>query len=62
MTVPPARTPPGNGGTALVSLGHNGGATPRPYADITVVPGGGAASISYASNNARGAFTLNPPR
>ena len=60
MTVPPARTPAGNGGTALVSLGHNGGATPRPYADITVVPGGGAASISYASNNARGAFTLNP--
>jgi hypothetical protein len=60
MTVPPARTPPGNGGTALVSLGHNGGATPRPYADITVVPGGGVDSISYASNNARGAFTLNP--
>jgi len=28
MTVPPARTPAGNGGTALVSLGHNGGATP----------------------------------
>ena len=60
MTVPPARTPAGNGGTALVSLGHNGGATPRPYADITVVPGGGAASIGYASNNARGAFTVNP--
>jgi len=60
LTVPPARTPPGNGGTELVSLGHNGGATPRPYADITVVPGGGVASISYASNNARGAFTLNP--
>ena len=60
MTVPPARTPAGNGGTALVSLGHNGGATPRPYADITVVPGGGVASISYASNNARGAFTVNP--
>ena len=60
MTMPPAQTPAGNGGTALVSLGHNGGATPRPYADITVVPRGGAASISYASNNARGAFTLNP--
>ena len=28
MTVPPAQTPPGNGGTALVSLGHNGGPTP----------------------------------
>ena len=59
MTVPPAQTPAGNG-TALVSLGHNGGATPRPYAQITVVPGGGAASISYASNDARGAFMVNP--
>jgi Peptidase A4 family len=59
MTVPAAQTPAGNG-TALVSLGHNGGATPRPYADITVVPGGGAGSISYASNDARGAFTVNP--
>ena len=60
MTMPPAQAPAGNGGTALVSLGHNGGATPRPYADIMVVPGGGAASISYASNNVRGAFTVNP--
>ena len=60
MTMPPAQTPAGNGGTALVSLGHNGGATPRPYADIMVKPGGGAASISYASNNAAGAFRLNP--
>ena len=60
MTMPPARTPAGNGGTALVSLGHNGGPTPRPYADITIVPGGGAASIGYASNNARGVFRLNP--
>jgi len=60
VTVPPAQTPPGNGGTALVALGHNGGATPRPYADIMVKPGGGAASISYASNNAAGAFRLNP--
>jgi hypothetical protein len=60
LTMPPARTPAGNGGTALVSLGHNGGATPRPYANITVEPGGGAASIGYASNNARGVFRLNP--
>ncbi|HET9966982.1 MAG TPA: hypothetical protein VFQ68_02030 [Streptosporangiaceae bacterium] len=58
--MPPARTPAGNGGTALVSLAHNGGATPRPYADITVGPGGGKASISYATNDARGAFTVNP--
>jgi hypothetical protein len=60
MTMPPAQTPAGNGGTALVGLGHNGGATPRPYANIMVKPGGGAASISYASNNAAGAFTVNP--
>jgi hypothetical protein len=60
MTVPPARTPAGNGGTALVSLAHNGGATPRPYADITVAAGGGAASVRYASNNADGAFTMSP--
>jgi hypothetical protein len=60
MTMPPARKPAGNGGTALVSLGHNGGPTPRPYADITIVPGGGAASIGYASNDARGVFRLNP--
>lgn len=60
VTMPAARKPAGNGGTALVSLGHNGGPTPRPYANITIVPGGGAASIGYASNNARGVFRLNP--
>ena len=60
MTVPAAQAPAANGGTALVSLGHNGGPTPRPYADITVTPGGGAASISYDSNAAHGAFTISP--
>ncbi len=60
MTVPPAQTPPANGGTALVSLGHNGGPTPRPYANIQVTTGGGAGSISYDSNNAQGTFTVNP--
>jgi len=60
MTMPPARTPAGNGGTALVSLAHNGGATPRPYADITVAPGGGKAGISYATNDARGTFAISP--
>jgi len=48
------------GGTALVSLAHNGGATPRPYADITVAPGGGKAGISYATNDARGTFAISP--
>ena len=60
MTVPSAQAPTGNGGMVLVSLGHNGGPTPRPYADITVVPGGGAGSIGYDSNAARGTFTVNP--
>jgi hypothetical protein len=58
--VPPAQTPPGNGGTALVSLLHNGGPTPRPYANIQVTPGGGAGSISYMSNAAQGTFTVSP--
>lgn len=60
MTVPPARTPPANGGSALVTLGHNGGPTPRPYANIQVLPGGGAGSISYDSNAAHGPFTVAP--
>jgi hypothetical protein len=60
LTVPTARTPAANGGTALVGLGHNGGPTPRPYANIEVVPGGGAGSISYACNAAAGTFTVNP--
>ncbi|MGO9079985.1 MAG: hypothetical protein ACLQDY_13220 [Streptosporangiaceae bacterium] len=60
MTVPPAQTPAANGGTAFVTLLHNGGATPRPYANIEVLPGGGAGSISYTSNAAAGTFTVNP--
>jgi hypothetical protein len=55
MTMPPAQTPAANGGTALVGL-----LSPRPYAEITVKPGGGAGSISYTSNSAVGAFKLNP--
>jgi hypothetical protein len=60
MTVPPAQVPAANGGTALITLGHNGGPTPRPYADIEVLPGGGAGSLSYTSNEAYGTFTLAP--
>ncbi len=60
MTVPPAQTPAANGGTTLVTLGHNGGPTPRPYANIEILPGGGAGSISYASNAAAGTFTVSP--
>jgi len=60
LTVPARQVPPANGGTALVALGHNGGATPRPYANIEVLPGGGAGSISYTCNAASGRFTISP--
>ena len=60
MTVPPAQTPAANGGTALVTLLHGGGPTPRPYANIQVTPGGGAGSISYDSSAAQGTFTVSP--
>ena len=60
LTVPPAQTPAANGGTALVTLSHNGGPTPRPYANIQVTPGGGAGSISYDSSAAQGTFTVSP--
>ena len=60
LTVPARQVPPANGGTVLVALGHNGGATPRPYADIEVLPGGGAGSISYICNAASGRFTISP--
>jgi hypothetical protein len=60
MTVPAAQVPAANGGTALLTLGHNGGPTPRPYADINVSPGGGAGSISYVCNAAAGTFTVSP--
>jgi hypothetical protein len=60
LTVPAAQVPAADGGTALVTLGHNGGPTPRPYVDIDVRPGGGAGSISYVSNAAAGTFTVQP--
>jgi len=60
LTVPARQVPPANGGTALVALGHNGGATPRPYANIEVRPGGGPGSISYACNAVSGTFTISP--
>jgi hypothetical protein len=60
MTVPPAQTPAANGGTALVTLGHNGGPTPRPYANIEVRPGGGAGSITYVANVVTGTFAVSP--
>jgi len=60
LTVPARPVPAANGGAALVALGHNGGAAPRPYANIEVLPGGGPGSISYTCNAASGRFTISP--
>ena len=54
LTVPLRRV---SGEAALVSLGYNGGATPRPYTSIEVLAGGGAGSISYQASTASGSFT-----
>jgi hypothetical protein len=54
LTVPLQRVP---GEAALVSLGYNGGAAPRPYTSIEVLAGGGAGSISYQASTTSGSFT-----
>ena len=54
LAVPVRRVP---GEAALVTLGYNGGPTPRPYANIEVLAGGGAGSISYQASTASGSFT-----
>ena len=54
LTVPVRRVP---GEAALVILGYNGGATPRPYTNIEVLAGGGTGSISYQASTASGSFT-----
>ena len=54
LTVLVPRVP---GEAALVILGYNGGATPRPYTNIEVLAGGGAGSISYQASTASGSFT-----
>jgi hypothetical protein len=60
VTIPPPAQPAGNGGTAAISLLHNGGVTPRPYARIEVSPGGGPGSVRYYTSTSTGAFTLSP--
>ena len=60
LTVPAAQTPAANGGSAMITLGHNGGPTPRPYASITVTAGGGAGSVRYAASASSGAFAVSP--
>ena len=54
LTVPVRQVP---GEAALITLGYNGGATPRPYTNIEVLAGGGAGSISYRASTASGSFT-----
>lgn len=54
LTVPVRQVP---GEAALITLGHNGGATPRPYTNIEVLADGGAGSISYQASTASGSFT-----
>jgi hypothetical protein len=53
LTVPVRRVP---GEAALITLGYNGGATPRPYTNIEVLASGGAGSISYQASTASGSF------
>jgi hypothetical protein len=57
--VPAAATPAANGGTAVLALSHTGGTAP-PFANIQVIPGGGAGSIRYATNTGSGAFAIVP--
>ena len=63
LTVPAATQPASAGDVALIWLGQHG-ATPRAFATITVLPGGGAGSVSYAArygprSNA-GTFAISP--
>jgi hypothetical protein len=60
VTILPPAQPAGNGGTAAISLGHNGGPTPRPYARIEVSSGGGPGSVRYDTSTGTGTFTLSP--
>jgi hypothetical protein len=60
MTVPAPLTTGSTSSPVLMTVGHTGGPTPRPYAYIEVTPGGGAGSISYTCNAAAGTFTVSP--
>ena len=60
VTILPPAQPAGNGGTAAISLGHDGGPTPRPYARIEIRSGGGPGSVRYDTSTGTGTFTLSP--
>ena len=60
MTVPAPLATGSATSPVLMTFGHVGGPTPRPYAYIEVTPGGGAGSISYTCNAAAGTFTVSP--
>ena len=63
LTVPAATQPASAGDVAMIWLGQNV-ATPRAYATITVRPGGGAGSVSYAASygprSNAGTFGISP--
>ena len=60
LAVPAAQAPAANGGSALITLLHNGGPTQRPYASITVIAGGGPGSVRYATSATSGTFAVSP--
>jgi hypothetical protein len=63
LTVPAATQPASAGDFAAIWLGQHG-ATPRAYATITVLPGGGAGSVSYTASygprSNAGTFAISP--
>lgn len=63
LTVPAVTQPANADDVAVIWLGQTG-PTPRAYATITVHPGGGAGSVSYAAeygpNTSAGTFAVSP--
>ena len=63
LTVPAATQPASAGDFAAIWLGQHG-ATPRAYATITVLPGGGTGSVSYTASygprSNAGTFAISP--
>ncbi len=60
LTVPARTLPSSSDDMAFITLGHNGGPTPRPFALIEVLPGGGAGSVIYYSSTSYGSLALSP--
>jgi hypothetical protein len=61
LTVPPRVVPDANSGDAVIALRAScPGQCGRPFAQITVVPGGGPASVVYDGQTGSGAFQISP--